>query len=1388
MGVFFITMAKTVFHIADIHIHERNSAHIKHAWDILLSAITNEPNYQTDVVLVIAGDIFDHKTYLTASDVSMFYDMIADLEKKKIQTLMIPGNHDYNINTSTSDKIMALLDDRKYNSVVYQPTSGIVEMAGLLFFVHSPLDGGTHKPSSEHKGKTTIAIAHEPFSESRTCSGITFGTQRFSASMFSPLFDMTMLGDIHLPQLLAPNVAYAGSFVQKNKGEGLEHGYMKWDVKTKAPTFVKINQLSLHLKIWARENTMDELPDVTARSISFYYANCDDAKVKQFCTQIKKKYGKEPSSAFNKTVIDPTEIKVQSTQELSTVVKQKLVECKTSEDQVARVLALHNESFNETEHTAIADWRIRFLSWSNVYCYGPDNYINFDAIGNLTSMVGPNKVGKSSVIDIIMLILFNETSRGSKRNALNVNSSNGHIKCVISVGSDQYAIERCWIDKKTVVVRMYKNGINVTKSDMAKTYESLARIIGSKRVFVNSTAALQHRQFIVDLSPKDIYELVCKMMELDRLRVMEDNNAAEIRALRKQKKYVQDEIKKASGFTLDTIVQTKLKLDETKQLMDENTAEIAGIYDRRAKVAVDIDHNAPHTNVVGRQMKELEHCKNWNKQERLDELIAEEKKQSIVVQSMEHTLMRLNQEYSGTKDKITTPGAKTELAQIRLKLRAVESINAAEVIDSASKLSISLLGLKNKRLALQRDIDEFDATIKQHKHQLVPVAAKSCDELKKQIAAMKPKLVTEDMGLGDIEKKISGHKEQLWKIQRPSCARAPLFDANKYSGIDVAAKLLLLRNTISECTEAIMQIHVEIKHVSNELHSRQLLLSKQQAHTLIAKKMSWNSTCVQCKKNQVVACSEEGDLQRRVEESSLKLTKLENKRRQVDEQLKANKLELAEYEQAKDQLAHINIEKCDAQIKALESRCVFIKKRISESDRAAKQIQQCEDDIKTIASNEKLQAKINAAMDSKSKIVANIDLLDVEIANLQEQLDKTEEPMQLIKDTKDLRVQRDTLAQDEVLLDKMDTLASEISVATRDLVEPKQKLCDMRDEISSLTAHKIGHEKYKALAHQFGLSEAHESAADELSELDERLADLGNKNTELSGRFAQLSMQIGQHESRMKMMADKQLAFDSTKEMLDDRELYNNIINHKSGVPQSMMETMCQNIQNRCNDVLKQIADFEIEVTYKKEINIFTRVGGVCISAEQSSGYQKFIIDLIMRQVLCSLTMAAHPRILFVDEGFGSLDKENFDIVCKTVVPALANHFEKVIIISHIQGIHDHTTSNFVINKVNGRSHLQFGELAFDGLIINARADYDEQRKQAKEQRALVGKRKKAAEEQQLEEARLKQERYGSGIVEIIDDKLAHCIACKKEFRNRKGFADSHVRTKAHLKNMVNYE
>ena len=126
-----------IFHISDIHISSQNFVNIRQSFYVLIQDIIKLGIEQS--MLVIAGDIFEHKTSLSTDELFMFKDICRKLNEYKINTLMIPGNHDYNINSYLAvDNVSTLF----YGDTIscYNTTSKI-QRKNIEFYIYIGIIG-----------------------------------------------------------------------------------------------------------------------------------------------------------------------------------------------------------------------------------------------------------------------------------------------------------------------------------------------------------------------------------------------------------------------------------------------------------------------------------------------------------------------------------------------------------------------------------------------------------------------------------------------------------------------------------------------------------------------------------------------------------------------------------------------------------------------------------------------------------------------------------------------------------------------------------------------------------------------------------------------------------------------------------------------------------------------------------------------------------------------------------------------------------------------------------------------------------------------------------------------------------------------------------------------
>jgi ATPase subunit of ABC transporter with duplicated ATPase domains len=172
--------------------------------------------------------------------------------------------------------------------------------------------------------------------------------------------------------------------------------------------------------------------------------------------------------------------------------------------------------------------------------------------------------------------------------------------------------------------------------------------------------------------------------------------------------------------------------------------------------------------------------------------------------------------------------------------------------------------------------------------------------------------------------------------------------------------------------------------------------------------------------------------------------------------------------------------------------------------------------------------------------------------------------------------------------------------------------------------------------------------------------------------------------------------------------MYQKCVDKKKGISQKILADLCMVFNKECNRVLHQIADFELEISIgaNQNLRIYTLDSGVKIPAAMASGYQKFVIDMIMRIVLTTILSGgksnniSNPNMLILDEGFGCLDKKNFIAVAE-VLKKLKNNFKCMVIITHIEELKSYADEIINIERIKRCSKITYGQIFGGESVAN---------------------------------------------------------------------------------------
>jgi len=147
---------------------------------------------------------------------------------------------------------------------------------------------------------------------------------------------------------------------------------------------------------------------------------------------------------------------------------------------------------------------------------------------------------------------------------------------------------------------------------------------------------------------------------------------------------------------------------------------------------------------------------------------------------------------------------------------------------------------------------------------------------------------------------------------------------------------------------------------------------------------------------------------------------------------------------------------------------------------------------------------------------------------------------------------------------------------------------------------------------------------------------------------------------------------------------------HRDGIPARIIRQKLPVINYKINSILKNLVDFKMEMTIKKngdikELFYFNSIEKDALPMTMASGAQKFIGSVAIRDSLHFVSSLTKPSLCIIDEGFGALDND-LTIAMQSVFYYLKGKYKNTWIITHKNEIKDFVDN--IIQVTKNRSTL----------------------------------------------------------------------------------------------------
>jgi len=613
-----------IAHISDTHI--RNLRYHKEYREIFAILFQRLKDEEVDYI-IHCGDIAHSKTQISPEFVKMCSELLIGLSDVA-PTYIILGNHDGNLkNSSREDAISPIVEALKLPNLHLLKKSGETEIDQKFTLNVLSVFDHDNWINPSNTDRINVALYHGSISNCETDLGWTMENGENDISIFKG-HDFAFLGDIHKTNQALDNegrIRYCGSTVQQNFGETNDKGFLIWNIENKNDfsvkhisipnpkpfitiSLTKTGRIPKNVKCprgaRLRLVSKNNLPLHTMRrAIAIAQHKFKPERV-TYLNRAAGERGNVEEYASNIAVDNLRDISVQET-----LIEEYLKDFNPTEKQLEKVYELnkkYNTAVEEGEEIQRnVNWKLSNISWNNLFNYGEQNTIDFTNLSGIVGIFGKNYSGKSSVIDSLLYILFNSTSKNERKNLniINQNKQDASGHAVITTGNKEYTIERKsekyvkklkgeeTLEAKTTVNFYVKNLITddiqiLNGTTRNETDKIIRKHFGTLEDFLLTSMASQMGalQFISEGSTKrkeilakfldlEIFDIKYKLAKEDAtdlrgaLRRTEDiNYDDEIYDIEKELMYLENETTELNEFC-DTITTEIGKLEKEKLLL-----------------------------------------------------------------------------------------------------------------------------------------------------------------------------------------------------------------------------------------------------------------------------------------------------------------------------------------------------------------------------------------------------------------------------------------------------------------------------------------------------------------------------------------------------------------------------------------------------------------------------------------------------------------------------------------------------------------------------------------------------------------------------------------------------------------------------------------------------
>ena len=600
---------KYIHHISDIQI--RNLKRHREYEEVFERTYREIEKNKDNAVVYIGGDIAHSKTDMSpelVDQLSRLFKNLSDI----VPTIIIAGNHDCNLNNlSRLDVLTPIVNNLNHPNLHYLKDSGVYKCADVSFVVW---DCWTKEKdfilADDVEGDTKVVLFHGTVDRAETDLGFHLPSD-VHIDKFKG-YDLGLLGDIHKKQFLdkEETIAYCGSLVQQNHGEGLSHGYLLWDVPKRESEYIEIPNDYGYITLDIDGGELPQIDKMPKKArVRIRASNTKPSELKKCLAILHKKYGiKEMIVTRADTLYSRDRVRndsitvgdISSSDVQFNLIQEYLNNNHHVTDDVMLKIKNINESLNqsmpEEEIYRNVNWKIKTFEFENMFSYGENNKVDFSKLNGIVGIFAPNASGKSSLLDALSFCLFDTCTRAFRaENVLNNKKGNFSCKLNFEVDGQDYFIEKTAkkhrkgnvkVDIDFYTIDDTGEKVSMNGDQRRTTQVNIRRVIGTYDDFILTALSSQtNNSVFIEKTQKEKKTLLAQFMGLevfDKLWSSANEEIREVAAILKNfkkndwERELSDIKDSKEDFEKkhDKLLEAQKVIDETKKIEEENIREL----------------------------------------------------------------------------------------------------------------------------------------------------------------------------------------------------------------------------------------------------------------------------------------------------------------------------------------------------------------------------------------------------------------------------------------------------------------------------------------------------------------------------------------------------------------------------------------------------------------------------------------------------------------------------------------------------------------------------------------------------------------------------------------------------------------------------------------------